>query len=110
MKQPIDIDVPLPKSRLPKYVGTAVAGIAIAGAFMFAGAQLHSYMNPPKLPANQQCIASNQAVKEAAKTFSVQLVAAIDGADAPAPDLTTVKTTAKECHDTKNQVTVQVTK
>lgn len=103
-----DIDFALPKSKLPKYVGTAVALLAIAGMFMYAGARLNSYMNPPKLPANQQCLASNQAVKEAAKTFSAQLVAAIDGTDAPAPDLTTVKTTAKECAETADQVTVKV--
>lgn len=103
-----EIDFALPKSKLPKYIGTAIALFAIAGMFMFAGAQLHASMNPPKLPANQQCIASNQAVKEAAKTFSAQLVAAIDGTDAPAPDLTAVKTSAKECADTADQVTVKV--
>jgi hypothetical protein len=107
-KQPIDIDFPLPKKRLPKYVATAVASIAIGGAFMYAGAQLGSYMNPPKLPANQQCIASQQAVKEAAKTFSDQLVAAIDGADAPAPDLAKVKTASQECVETSGEVTVAV--
>lgn len=108
MKKNIDIDFPLPKKKLPKYVATAVGGIAIAGAFMFAGAQLHSYMNPAVLPANQQCIESVQATKEAAKVFSAQLVAAIDGTDAPAPDLSKVKTATAGCKQSADQVTVKV--
>ena len=104
----IDIDFPLPKKRLPKYVATAAVGILIAGMFMYAGAQLQTYMNPPKLPGNQQCLNANQATKEAAETFSVQLVAALEGTDAPAPDMSKVKTASIECRDTAGQVTVSV--
>ena len=103
------IDFELPKDskpRWPKYLTVGAIAVATVGLIMYAGAMVYASTYPPKLPGNTQCIASNQAVKEAAKTFSVQLVAAIDGVDAPAPDLSKVKTTSKECVETAGEVTV----
>lgn len=103
------IDFELPKDskpKWPKYITMTALGVATIVFFMLAGAGLYAKMYPPKIPGNAQCIASNQAVKEAAKTFSVQLVAAIDGQDAPAPDLSTVKKTSQECVETQGETTI----
>jgi hypothetical protein len=104
--KPLDIDVPLSKDRSWHFPAKTLAVFVVLGAAFWAG---HSFQPvKPELPANAQCIASNQATKDAAKVFSVQLVAALDGVDAPAPDLSKVKTASLECKATKDEVTVKV--
>ena len=104
--EPLGIDVPLPKDRSWQFLAKALGLFICVGLIFIAG---HNFQQPKdKLPANAQCLASNQATKEAVKTFTVQLVAAIDGTDAPAPDLTKVKTASLECKATQGQVTVKV--
>lgn len=104
--EPLGIDVPLGKDKSWQFPAKAAGIVIAAGAIFFGGYIFHS--PTPELPANQQCIEANQAVKQAAKDFSTQLVAALDGQDAPAPDLGKVKATSKECVDTQDQVTVKV--
>lgn len=104
-----EIDFELPKDskpKWPKWLLMGATGATIIGLFMYAGAMIYASTYPPKLPANQSCIASNEAIKQAAKTFSAQLVSAIEGKDAPAPDLSAVKTTSKECVETQGEVTI----
>lgn len=108
-----EIDFELPgtsKPRWPKYVTVAALGVFVAGTLMFSGAKLHAYMEPKRLPSNQSCLQANQAVKDAAKQFSVQLVAAIDGQDAPAADLGAVKTASLDCKANVSRYEVQVAK
>ena len=95
-----EIDFELPGSsrpRWPRHLIVASLGVFVVVMLMGAGARLHSYMTPKPLPSNQQCLQANQAVKEAAKSFSVQLVAALDGQDAPAVDLSAVKNASVDC-------------
>lgn len=100
------IDIPLPKDKSWQFPAKLVAALLVIGALLWAGGEIRP--NHPELPANQQCIESNQAVKEAAKVFSSQLVAAIDGVDAPAPDLAKVKSASVACVENQGQTTVKV--
>lgn len=102
----LGIDVPLAKDRSWHFPAKALAVVLVVGVLLWAGGEIRP--DDPELPANQQCIESNRAVKEAAKTFSVQLVAALEGQDAPAPDLSAVKSASQACVDTQDQVTVKV--
>jgi hypothetical protein len=102
----LGIDVPLAKDRSWHFPAKALAVVLVVGVLLWAGGEIRP--DNPELPANQQCIESNRAVKEAAKTFSVQLVAALEGQDAPAPDLSAVKSASQACVDTQDQVTVKV--
>ena len=106
MKEQLGIDIPLAKDRSWHFPAKFVAYFTAIVVVFGAGYVFHE--PKPQLPANQQCIASNQATKEAAKVFSAQLVAALDGVDAPAPDLEAVRVSALECKATKDQVTVKV--
>lgn len=104
--EPLGIDVPLSKDRSWHFPAKALGLFVFVGVIFWAG---HNFQQPkPKLPANQACLQANQATKEAAKVFAVQLASAIDGVDTPAPDLSKVKTAALECKATADQVTVKV--
>lgn len=101
-----EIDFELPKDRSWQFPAKAFALFVFVAVIFWAG---HNFQQPKdKLPANQQCIESNKAVKQAAKDFSVQLVAAIDGQDAPAPDLSAVKSASVACVENQGQTTVNV--
>lgn len=82
-----------------KAIGYVVAAGVIAIALMIAGGQITKAMYPPKLPGNQQCLASNDASAKAAKVFADQLSAALVGKDAPAPDMSLVKNAANGCRE-----------
>jgi hypothetical protein len=104
--EPLGIDVPLGKDKSWHFPAKALGLFIFVGIIFWAG---HNYQQPkPKLPANAQCLQANQATKEAAKTFATQLASAIDGIDAPAPDLKAVKNASLECKATQDQVTVKV--
>lgn len=105
-KEILGIDVPLPKDRSWQFPAKMVGYLFVIGVLLWAGGEIRP--NHPKLPANQQCIESNKAVKQAAKDFSSQLVAAIDGQDAPAPDLSGVKSASIACVENQGQTTVKV--
>jgi hypothetical protein len=105
-KEITGIDIPLPKDRSWHFPAKAVAVVLVVGVLLWAGGEIRPVH--PKLPANQSCLESNQAVKEAAKAFSSQLVAAIDGVDAPAPDLSKVKSASVACVENQGHTTVNV--
>jgi hypothetical protein len=106
MKEELGIDIPLAKDRSWHFPAKALGLFIFVGVIFWAG---HNFQQPKdKLPANQQCLQANQVTKEAAKTFASQLASALDGVDAPAPDLSKVKDASLECKATQDQVTVKV--
>lgn len=108
-----EIDFKLPKdskSKLPKYISIAMAGIIVAGTLIVVGAKLNQAMTPKRLPANQACLVANQAAKEGLKVFQQQMIAALDGQDATPPDLNQVKSAAQDCKANESKYEVQVAK
>lgn len=98
-----EIDFELPKDskpRLPKHLGIAMAGVIVAGVLIFVGAKVNERMQPVRLPANQSCLQANNAAREGLKTFQAQIVAALDGQVADAPDLSAITNAVRDCKAT----------
>lgn len=91
MKKP---NIKIPQSKLLYGV---LGGIIIVALLLLAGAKIHERMTPIPLPANAQCQATVDATKDGLQAFQVQMVAALDGKDAPAPDLSKVKNAVADC-------------
>ncbi len=102
---------PIHLPHLNSKVVTSVASIVVfAGAISYATLKIEAATEPPKLPANQQCLKLANDVKNALEGSQNQIVAVLSETPKPQVDLSSIKTSYKECTDSKSTTQVQVSK
>ena len=110
MKEILDIPLEEETTKNWKLLYGFLGGVVIVAVILFAGMKLDQAMTPTPLPANAQCQASVDAVKQGIRTFQVQMLAALDGKDAPSPDISAVKAAVIDCKANEEIYSVKVGK
>jgi len=92
-------------------VVTSVASIVVfAGAVSYATLKIEAATEAPRLPANAACLKLANDVSNALEGSQNQIVAVLEDKPKPQVDLSSIKTSYKECTDTKGTTQVQVSK
>lgn len=99
---------PKTSPRQRTFATVAISTLLVAAALIFLGMKIEDSRITPPLPSNQQCINATDSAATAVKTFNVQLSAALQGKDAPAPDLSQIKASAVACRQNVSNYQVTV--